>query len=284
MAFLFAILVLSPFFYTAKNSENIAGSVTYEGSASKNSFRSNNLSAYGKSGDFFLGVYGSQSEEKDTEDSQTNEFGGYLGYVHNEWITFTGTGRRTREPSSIVGKGLKGNISAIISELWEGYYFTTLNLGYGVFYNDSDIRDETGVVVVEENTNLEQRYFTVGLEQDISESLIVGATITNYSYRDKSQQIITGTTFSLLTSVDGILGFPTTDQSYYFVFYPSDNWDFTYTHGITRSIDVDDSSTDDFRLGYTINSAYRVGGVFTVLKTDNSSNQHFYGLNLSIYF
>lgn len=282
MQFIFALILLAPFIYTAKDSNSLSGSISFDNSSSRDEFQSNTFGLYLGYEQWYSGVYFSQSDDS-SEDSQTNEFGAYGGKKINDYFSLGGSFRRTKEPSSVKGNGISGNTSVNLHQIWESQYFTTLTFEYGVFNNDSDIRDEEDNIIVESSTRLRQKFWTVGLEQDISENLAVGASYTKYSYDDKSQSITTGAAFELISTVDGILGFPTSSQSYYLNFYPFQGWDFTYTHSKTFSVDIDDSETDDFRLGYTYDNFVRMGGSYTKLTTSGAS-QYFYGISLAVYF
>lgn len=281
MIILVALLILSPVYYVLKDSDELSGSFNYENSLSKNDYFSQSFTTTFGYGKWYAGFSGTQSEDN-SDDSQTNQYVFYTGRQFTDVITFGGSYKRTNEPSQIKGVGYTADLSLNLHKIWDSQYYTTMSVSYSELTNQSDVVSVNGTTEVTTNNKFQQRSYTIGLEQDLSFDLSIGASYTRYTYDDDSIVIVSATAFFLSQSIDGISGYPQSYQSYYFTFYPFENWDFNYSHNISLSDDTDDSRTDDIRLGYTFNSSYKLTGIYSKLKT--SSTQSFYGFGLAVYF
>lgn len=281
IALIALVLVALPAYYTIDSNTKLNGSVSYQRQLSKDSYISQTGSASFYYSDLNFGLGYSHSND-DGEDTESRQAYGYVGYDFSKTYLASIELNRTKEPSDFKSEGAKFSQTLVLSETFDWQQYSSLSFDIGSMFIRSQSSSVLGTQTTDLNTKFKQYYWTIALTQNLNEDLIIGGSLSRYTYSDESIADVTQTSTTTSTSVFGVSGYPTTSYSFYLSIYPNEELDLTFTYSKTLALDSDDVYGYDLSFGYFVTDKFKLTSSY--YRSDSSIVQRYYSVGTIFTF
>jgi outer membrane usher protein FimD/PapC len=229
-----------------------------------------------------VSVYRGSTDEDKTKRNEVNT----TYTIDESWLDIRGGIRTSEEPNELKGKGASIGAILQVNQLWNSFLATSLILDfyYTKYEQEESLNAQNFSIVF--NRDFSQKDYSITLEQELTENLVLGLEHGFSRYNDVS--LLTGTSsrftrLNFATSASGINGYPDHRWGGYLQYYLTESISFELNYSEVESNEVDlNTANSGFFTTYSFDEHVSVEASYFKVKSDILLE--LYGLRFSYHF